>query len=97
MEQAQSPGKVLGAFCCVVLCNGAIAIPFGIYWLNNPDIVSVGSSTSDQYLKCLASSNSMDLPNYTIQTCATGIGITGCLPLNPSAMSDVTTEFITFF
>ena len=97
MEQAQSPGKVLGAFCCVVLCNGAIAIPFGMYWLNNPDIVTAAGSTNDAYYQCLASTDSLASPNYSIQTCTTVSGVKGCLPLNTNGMSDVTTEFITWF
>ena len=38
MEGFKSPGKVISAFCCVLLCNGGLAVPFGIFWLNNPDI-----------------------------------------------------------
>ena len=79
-----------------MLCNGAIAIPFGIYWLNNPDIVTAGSTT-DSYYQCLASTDSLASPNYSIQTCTTVSGVKGCLPLNLTAMSDVTTEFITWF
>jgi len=36
----RSPGQILGAFCCVVLCNGGLAVPFGLFWLNNPDVLS---------------------------------------------------------
>jgi len=46
MQQAESPGKVLGAFCCVLLCNGAVAIPFAIFWLNNPDTPNHNSALS---------------------------------------------------
>jgi hypothetical protein len=37
MEAFKSPSKVISAFCCVLLCNGGLAVPFAIFWLNNPD------------------------------------------------------------
>jgi len=95
----RSPAQIIGAFCCVVLCNGGLAIPFGIFWLQNPDadvkynpkLLPVGVNQMNCWANPTITNTSTTTPNYKIQPNGTNI-----YALDPNWVN-VTNNFLTWF